>query len=247
MFMSVSTLPRPLGRVGAILTGRVRLLDETRGLSSAVCKTPHTDPVDLSFTGLKGDEHGHPQYHGGEEMALHHYPFDHYSHWKKRFPNATPFSAPGAFGENLSTTGITERTLCVGDILRIGSATVQVSQGRQPCYILDAYLGVEGFAAEMQETRFTGWYYRVLQEGRIAPDDPIELTERLHPEWTIDEVQRILYADTLNRDALKALGTLPSLTASWKAIFSARLATGKVEDWSSRFLGSDRAKKQPRE
>ncbi len=232
--MSVSTLPRPLGRVGALLTGRVCVLDEARGLSSAIRKTPRTNPVELSFTGLKGDEHGHPQHHGGEEMALHFYPFEHYAHWKKRFPNAEPLSAPGAFGENISTAGITERTQCVGDILRIGSATVQVSQGRQPCYILDAYFGVEGLAVEVQETRFTGWYCRVLQEGRISPDDTIELQERLHPEWTIDEVQRILYADTLNREALKALSTLPSLTASWKAIFAARLATGKVEDWSSR-------------
>lgn len=245
--MSVLNPPRPLGHIETLLTGRVRMLDEARGLASAINKTAHAEPVELSFTGLKGDEHGHPQYHGGEEMALHHYPFDHYARWKKLFPGAAPLNMPGAFGENISTSGITEHTLCIGDILKIGSATVQVSQGRQPCYILDSYLGIQGLAVEVQKTRLTGWYYRVLEEGRLVSGDSIELRERLHPEWTIDEVQRILYADTLNREALKALSTLPSLTAGWKAIFTARLATGKVESWDSRFLGSDRVGKKEEE
>ncbi|MDR3232025.1 MAG: MOSC domain-containing protein [Synergistaceae bacterium] len=232
----ISDLPRSLGRAEAVLVGRVRALG-ANGMISAIRKTPRTEPLCLTFTGLEGDEHGHPQVHGGEEMALHHYAFDHYAHWRKRFPRAAPLNAPGAFGENLSTTGITERTLCVGDILKIGKATVQVSQGRQPCYVLNAWFEAPDAAREIQETRQTGWYYRVLEEGDIAPGDSIELRERLNPNWTIDEVQRILYADTLNRDALKLLRDLPALTERWKSIFDARLKTGKVEDWTSRLGG----------
>ena len=227
-----------LCRVKTLHTGRIAPVGTSGALSSGIRKISMNHPLFLSFLGLEGDEHAHTKVHGGREKALHHYPLDHYPYWTTRHPHSIPLRNPGAFGENISTEGITEKNLCIGDILKIGEAIVQVSQGRQPCFILNAYMGVEGLSKELQNTRFTGWYYRVLQEGVIAPNDTIELKERPCPEWTLDNVQYVLYENSLDREALQSLSQLNFLTESWRSLFSKRLVTGEVENWTSRLEGS---------
>ncbi len=231
------TVLKHLGRIEALMMGKAKELTNKPGLKSGINKTPVEGPVRLTATGLVGDEQGQKKIHGGLEKALHHYPYDHYPALRERLagtPALEILKNPGAFGENVSTTGITERDVCIGDKIRIGSAVIQVSQGRQPCYILNAYFGVPEMSRLVQTLRATGWYYRVLEEGEIRQGDLIDLLERPNPEWSVDAVQVVLYEDTMNREALKILSELPELDEGWRGIFAARLRAGVVEDWGRR-------------
>jgi MOSC domain-containing protein YiiM len=116
------------------------------------------------------------------EQALHHYPFDHYAAWRGEWQagafGLARLDACGAFGENISTMGMTEANVCVGDVYRIGGAIVQVSQPRQPCWKLNLRFGRAGMSRAVQDTRRTGWYHRLLEAGEIGAGDTVERLAR---------------------------------------------------------------------
>ena len=207
---------------------------------SGIAKRPVPGPWRITATGIVGDAQGDLRYHGGPEKALHHYPRDHYAAWAAEIGEHPLLSAPGAFGENLAATGWTEHDVCIGDVARFGSALLQVSQGRQPCFKLDRRFGRPGMALAVQRTGRTGWYWRVLQEGVAEPGDVLELRERSRPEWPLARLIRLLYVETRNRPELEAARELAELAESWRRLVDRRLKTGSVEDWSRRITGSDR-------
>ncbi len=202
---------------------------------SAINKVPVSETLQVSKLGLFGDEQADPRHHGGPEKAIHHYAADHYATWADEFPeiDANRLSA-GGFGENISTTGLSEAEVCVGDIYQLGTSLVQVSQGRQPCWKLNVRFDVPKMAATVQSTGRTGWYYRVLEEGRVQAGDNVSLVERINPEWSLERIQHVLYVDTLNKEALEALIGVKELAENWQALVQKRLERLEVEDWSSR-------------
>jgi MOSC domain-containing protein YiiM len=192
----------------------------------------------LRRTGLEGDAQGDMLRHGGPEKAVHHYPFDHYVEWKSEIgPNAL-LDQPGASGENVSTAGLTEADVAIGDIFRLGRALIQVSQGRQPCWKLNERFADARMARRVQDSGRTGWYYRVLEEGVAVPGDLLALVERVSEDWTIRRVWHYFYVDTMNADALRQIAALPSLARGWRDHAAKRLATRAVEDWGTRLEGS---------
>lgn len=207
-------------------------------VASGIAKLPIDGPARLTVTGLEGDEQGDRIWHGGPEKALHHYAAEHYPLWRALYPDSPVPLAPGAFGENVSTTGMTEHTVCIGDIYRLGGALVQVSQGRQPCWRLNRRLGSTDAALAMQEAGCTGWYYRVLEEGMLARDDPIVLVERPCPAWPLARLIAALYpadgATAVLHDEWRAARLLAPLAANWRATFARRAETGRIEDWTRR-------------
>ncbi len=208
------------------------------GEPSALRKVPVTGPVEVTSVGLRGDAHGDPVHHGGVEKAVHHYPFEHYRSWSEWYPAAAEhFDAPAYFGENLSTRGITEETVCVGDVFRAGQTLLQVSEVRQPCWKLSHRCGVAGFAHRVQETGRTGWFYRVLEPGTIAAGDPMVLESRPQPDWPLSRLLAVLYRTPLDHDELRAMSELVELSAGQRAIAEQRLATGAVEPWERRLNG----------
>lgn len=227
-------------RVDAVLTGVIAPLGEY-GKESAISKSPVANRVKLGETGLEGDHQAERKHHGGPEKALHHYPFDHYTTWRDEWTAASTglnrLSARGAFGENISTSGMTEETVCVGDVYRIGGiggALVQVSQPRQPCWKLNLHFSRDDMSRRVQDTRRTGWYYRVLETGEIGAGDTIERLARPHPQWTIERLLRVFYVDRDDVAALQEMANLDTLTPSWRATAAKRVASGKVESWTSR-------------
>ena len=116
----------------ALLAGQARMF--ARGEASAIAKAPLAGPVKIGFLGLEGDEQADRRVHGGPDKALHHYPHDHYARWREGRDGEPLLAAPGAFGENVATLGLTEEQVCIGDRFRLGSALVEISQGRQPCW-----------------------------------------------------------------------------------------------------------------
>lgn len=224
--------------IGAVLAGRAVPFGRP-GKVSAIAKHPVDGPRAVGIDGIEGDEQGEKKIHGGPDKAVHHYPFDHYAAWRAELadqPAGSPalLREPGAFGENLSTTGLTEAGLCLGDVWRAGTALLQVAQSRQPCWKLNVRFGVPDMAVRVQNSGRTGWYWRVLEPGTIGPGDRMAPVERPRPDWTLARVQHLLYVDVLNRDALAALLEVDGLPASWRKLAENRLARGKVEDWSAR-------------
>lgn len=210
------------------------------GPLSGIAKKPAPGPWRIGRTGLKGDRQADKKHHGGAEKALHHYAFEHYAAWRAEIGDRPALDAPGGFGENLSTQGWTEDTICVGDVIRFGAARLQVSQGRQPCFKLNLRFGLRDMALRVQQTGRTGWYYRVLEEGAAREGDALELVERPCPDWPLARLSRVLYRDTRDREGLAGLAGLAQLSDSWRVLAQRRLKSGKVENWSARLYGEPR-------
>jgi MOSC domain-containing protein YiiM len=200
----------------ALLTGKKVFL--ARGEESAIAKTPIDGPVRIGFLGLAGDEQADLRVHGGPEKALHHYPFDHYARWSANAPDQALLNQPGGFGENVSTYGWTETDVCIGDRFRIGSALVEISQGRQPCWKQGERLAWTTLPNMMVREGRSGWYYRVIEEGAAAAGDDMVLVDRPLPEWTVARVFGLLIAGGHKSDqpALHHLVAMDVLFSGWR-------------------------------
>ena len=185
---------------------------------SAIAKAPVAGAVEVRRLGLAGDEQADLTVHGGPDKAIHHYPHDHYAFWREAIGDHPLLAACGAFGENIATAGLTEEAVCIGDRWRLGTALVEVSQGRQPCWKLDHHFGGLPVNARMVKARRCGWYYRVVEEGRVTAGDGLELLARPHPQWTVARVFGLLIAGDHKRDpdGLRALGGVDALAEPWK-------------------------------
>lgn len=221
-----------LGLVRQVLVGRPKELRP--GCVSSLGREP-VERLSVELEGAVGDACADARHHGGAEKALHVYPFEHYSAWHALWPQAGTWR-PGAFGENLSTQGLDEATQCIGDVLRIGSTLVQVSQGRLPCWKLNIAFGQPDMARRVQDSGRMGWYLRVLQTGAIEAGDTIELLARPHPTWSLLRVQRCLFQRTHSSADLAELAELEALSPNWRDRFARRRDTGEVESADRRLL-----------
>jgi MOSC domain-containing protein YiiM len=212
-----------------------------RAVPSGIDKRPKRGRIFLGPEGFAGDAQGDRKHHGGIEKAVHHYPYEHYAHWIATIGARPVLATRGAFGENLSTRGMTEGDVAIGDIFRLGEAVLQVSQGRQPCWKLNARFDTADMAAQVQKSGMTGWYYRVLEPGYVQAGNALVLQDRISPEWTIERLWRVLYVDTMNRDELAAMIELAHLPESWRNYARKRLQTRQIEDWSRRLKGEPSA------
>lgn len=219
----------------SLLRGRARPYTRP-GSMSAIAKAPFAERVRIGEAGVDGDEQGDRRVHGGADKAVHHYPRDHYPRWREEIGDHPLLRAPGAFGENFSSEGLTEAQVCLGDRYRLGEVLLEVSQGRQPCWKLNDRFGVADMARRVQATGRTGWYYRVIESGEAAAGDTLELVERAWPRWTLQRIAAMLYTRTLDIDELRDALALP-LVPSWRKLVEMRLARGAVEDWSARIDG----------
>ncbi|MFL9592304.1 MOSC domain-containing protein [Aeromonas schubertii] len=210
-------------------------------LDSAIAKRPATASLWCGATGLEGDEQADPRHHGGPERALHHYPADHYAFWRSwqqslGLPDpATPW-LPGAFGENLSCTGLTEEGVHIGDLFRLGEALVQVSQPRSPCFKLNLRFGYPDFSLMMQLSGRCGWLLRVVEEGAVAPDAELTLIDRTST-LSVKRCADILFNQALVEADLRLLAEHPTLSPNWRHHASQWLERGEAADWRHRLLG----------
>jgi len=222
-------------RLVSLRVGKIQTFGPA-GQPSAIGKQAVSGRVEVSKLGLAGDEQADSLHHGGIDKALHHYPVEHYAAWARELPEQAGLFMAGGFGENLSTLGLTEEKVCLGDVFQIGSAIIQVSQGRKPCWKLNHRFGVADMERRVQDSGRTGWYYRVLAEGRIAPDDDLTLIDRPQPDWTLARLIKVIYHAKPDRTALATLAGLSKLAPSWREMAEKRLATGRTEDWLRRLV-----------
>jgi MOSC domain-containing protein YiiM len=183
---------------------------------SGIFKHPAAGRVTIGPLGLEGDEQGDKQHHGGVDMAVHHYPHDHYAVWAAEIGPHDLLEAPGGFGENISTDGLTEEQVWIGDRFRLGSALVEVSQGRQPCWKIDHKFQRSGITARVIQTVRCGWYYRVIEPGAVAEGDMLELVERGYEGWHIARVFRAMFHKGASRGELVGVARLETLSQGWR-------------------------------
>jgi MOSC domain-containing protein YiiM/ferredoxin-NADP reductase len=206
-----------------VRTGKLKPVFGMTDKKSGIFKTSQSNPVKVNFLGCEGDQHGYSG-HGGPDKAILQYPSQHYPLWQAENPQNAHLFTVGGFGENLVTENADEYTICIGDILRIGKDVLyQVSEPRQPCFMLNHRFEMKDASLKSQNLNRTGWYCRILKEGVIETGDEIVLVERKYPEWTVANVQKYLYKDIKNEDAITKLSALPELGNEIKTIFANRL------------------------
>lgn len=233
------SLPRGVGRVLSVHTGRVRPYTRP-GSTSAIDKQPVAGAVAVQALGLVGDEQADTRHHGGPDKAVHVYAWSHYPWWRTAIGAPEVLQRPGAFGENLSVEGVDEHSVCLGDTWQVGSARLVVTQGRQPCWKLNERFGVPDMARRVQDTGRTGWYLRVLQPGHVQAGDTIQLTARPHPDWPLERLAGLIRARVTDPAVLQHTLALP-LPPSWHKLFEQRMASGSVEAWERRLDGTSAA------
>jgi len=136
--------------------------------------------------GLEGDSQADLTVHGGRDKAVYAYPSEHYGYWRERFPGMEmPW---GTFGENLTTEGLLEETVHVGDRFAIGSAELQVTRPRLPCFKLGLRFKTQTMVRRFLASGRTGFYLSVIKEGRMEAGDAIGRTRVNEESATISSL-----------------------------------------------------------
>ena len=200
-------------------------------------KEPVHGPLLLGMKNLEGDGQADLVHHGGPDKAVLAYSAEHYPDWWQSMNNPSlPF---GAFGENFTVAGLTEADVCIGDTWQVGDeAVVQVSQPRQPCWKLARRWRMKTLAWDVQQTGRTGWYFRVLTEGRVARGMCLVLVERPHCDWTIERANRIMHMDKSNIAAALELAAIPLLAENWRSTLIRR-SNKQESDPQKRLIGEN--------
>ena len=212
-------MPRTLGTEGAASPLE-------RPWVSGTFKEPVRGPVRVGRTGLVGDGQADLTVHGGSEKAILGYAAAHHPFWRERLGRLDV--GPGAFGENLVLDGADEATVCIGDVVRVGDARLQVSQPRQPCWKMARRWGRKDMPLLLQETGRTGWYYRVLEEGTLEAGLPVELLERPCPTFTVAYAHAAMHGEA--REAAAALAECPYLAPGWRDSMRRRAGGTRGDD-----------------
>ncbi|MDR6881725.1 MOSC domain-containing protein YiiM [Bacillus sp. 3255] len=206
----------------SVNVGMPRTIDyQGKELVTGIYKSPVSSSLFVSKTQLEGDGQADLTVHGGVDKALCVYPEEHYAYWEELLGRKL---SPGSFGENLTVRGLLEGDVCIGDTYAIDEVIVQVSQPRQPCFKAGKRLEWVQAPAKMQETGFTGFYFRVLKEGYISKDSKLKLVAKDEAGLTLAFANTIKYHDKANKQAIRLLIEADALSASWRQSFSNRLA-----------------------
>lgn len=207
--------------LGLYAGGITRL--EPDGQPSGIIKQRLTGETRIRPEGINGDVQADRRFHGGVEKALHQFAAEHFVDLQAAFPSAAQALVPGSIGENLSSQGLTEGQACIGDIFRLGTALVQISQPRRPCWKIDRRYDENGIAQYIELAGTTGWYLRVLEPGRCQPADHLALQEQVHPGWTIFRINDLEQAVRPELAELEAASQLRALNSEWRQRFAQRL------------------------
>jgi MOSC domain-containing protein YiiM len=194
-------------RAGSVLTG--------------IFKEPVDGTVRVRSVNLDGDGQADLKVHGGPDKAVYFYPSEHYEFWRREL--GREIAEWGAFGENVSTKGILEDGISIGDRLEIGTAVFQVTQPRLPCFKLAAKFERDDIIDTFLNSRRTGFYTRVLREGSIQRGDMITVTERDPGQVTIKEIVDLYLNTERDRASIERVLSVEALSLSWRRHFAGLL------------------------
>ncbi|WP_408596857.1 MOSC domain-containing protein [Pseudomonas sp. PLMAX] len=202
-------------KIDHVFAGGLGVL-EPEGQRTGIFKQRRAGPVRVELHGIVGDQHGDTRVHGGPEKAVHQYAAQNYSRLAQAFVPSAGQLVAGSLGENISAFGLSELNVHIGDVFRVGSSVLQVSQPRSPCWKINHRFDAEHMSMFVARERITGWYYRVLEPGFLEAGDPIELLERHDERFSIDQFWQVQLSHRPVIDDLLALAASPGLSADWK-------------------------------
>lgn len=169
--------------------------------------------AELTKDGFVGDGVADLEHHGGPDRAVCVYSFEHYKQWEKEFNVKL---SPPALGENLCVSDMLEKDVYIGDVYSLGNAVVQVTQGRVPCSKISKFNDIDLFLKRIVETNYTGYFFKVLQEGTVTSEGKLELLERTQDKVSIFYANQIFLHDKKNRQGLKDLLEVNELAQVWR-------------------------------
>ena len=211
-------------RLAAVNVGTPTLLGEINGDSvwSGIRKHPVSADgrLWLSWLNLSGDGQADLDVHGGSDKAVYAYPSEHLAAWTDELGQALG-DAP--FGENLSTLGVLERDVGIGDVWQWGSATLQVTQPRWPCFKLSMFRDRDDIGPRLRASGRTGWYLRVLEPGDVPVSGPIEVAQRDRAGVSVLDAHVAMLDRHTSPDRLREVAEHPALAEQWQTPLRRRL------------------------
>ena len=194
---------------------------DTKPWFSGFIKRPVTGTVHIGHDQLAGDGQADRSVHGGSEKAILGYCADHYAAWRAQLQRDD--LGDGSFGENFAFTGLDERQVAIGDRYRVGSAVIEVSQPRQPCWKLARRCGLPTMPALAIANGMLGWYFRVIEEGEASPGCEVALCARPNPGWTIARINQLFFGPlAAGRAGLEEALLLPAMSPEFVAVYHKR-------------------------
>jgi len=193
-----------------------------RVVRTSIWKAPVQGAVRVTSLNLDGDAQSDLSVHGGPAKAVYAYPSEHYEYWQRELGvGALPWAA---FGENLTTSGILEADIAIGDRVRVGSVELMVTQPRLPCFKLGIRFGRDDMVKRFLQSGRSGFYFAVVREGEITAGDGLEIAARDARGVTVADMIALETADEPDRDLLRRALETPALPESWKGHFRKRFA-----------------------
>jgi MOSC domain-containing protein YiiM len=192
-----------------------------RKVLTGIFKEPIAGAVKVRAFNLDSDRQADLTVHGGRDKAVYAYASEHYDDWRKELPEMNlPF---GMFGENLTTEGLFESEVNIGDRLRVGSVLFEVTQPRMPCYKLGIRFGRDDIIKKFLQSERSGIYYAVIEEGELKAGDEIEFVSRDENKVTVTDISRLYSSEKENLDLLHRAVKVAALPESWRDYFLERL------------------------
>lgn len=199
-----------------------------KSIKTGIFKEPVNGAIPVTAENLAGDKQADLKNHGGEHKAVYAYSSDHYLYWSDVLKK--PLIKPGAFGENLTISGLDESKLNIGDQLEVGSCLLEVTQPRVPCFKLGIAFNDKNMPRLFVASNRTGAYLRVIKEGTIEAGDDVVVSKKNPFNISVQEIFRACFdrdyteSVSLMENAIK----IPELSGEWKAFLSTKLSRVKT-------------------
>lgn len=207
----------------SVNVGLPRTIDTPRGpVTTAIFKSPTERRLRAIPHNLEGDRQADLSVHGGENKAVYAYPIEHYAFWAEELGRVD--LEHGQFGENLTTRGLLEHEVGIGDVFSIGSAVLQVSQPRAPCFKLGIRMGDPKFVKTFLRAGRPGFYFRIVEAGELGVSDELERIQSGATGITVYEVWKLSYGGGTDHERLKRALEIPTLGEEWRSPMLAKLA-----------------------
>jgi ferredoxin-NADP reductase/MOSC domain-containing protein YiiM len=211
-----------MARLLSVNVGLPRDIDwNGRAVRTAIWKNPVTGSCRVRRLNLEGDGQADLAGHGGEQRAVFVYQIESYRYWQEQLKRAD--FVHGQFGENFTTEGLPDDTVCIGDRYQIGSALFEVTQPRVTCYRVGIRLNEPRMPALLTSSGMPGFYLRVLQEGEVSAGDEIAKVGEAQERMTVSEINALLYSPPHPRNLLERALRIEALSPGWRASFKALL------------------------
>lgn len=211
-----------LGSLRSVNVGRVRRVEwRDRLWETGIFKEPVPGPIRAHGVALAGDEQADLSVHGGETKSVYAYPVEHYDFWRETLqgPQKALLDTPGTFGENLTTEGFLETDVGVGDLLRIGSVLLRVTEPRLPCAKLGLRFEDPLMTRRFHSARRNGIYFAITEPGHLQAGDDVRVEFRHPLRLTIQEVVDLETGAPVREGTRERAAGHPALSESWRERF----------------------------